>query len=166
VLYQPIVDLASGRPVAVEDHPGRDAFTDVVLRKALAVLAVRPDLTVNVAISGRMARNPALVAIVAAQLAEHGVQLAVHDFGTGYSSLSFLRSLPVGVLKVGASTTGSLIGAMLELGGALGLRMIATGVGGADTRDAVRDMGFGLAQGSFLGRPVPLDEIATIVPEP
>ncbi|HEX8901923.1 putative bifunctional diguanylate cyclase/phosphodiesterase [Vitreimonas sp.] len=93
-------------------------------------------------------------------LKNQGVQIALDDFGTGYSSLFLLRELPIDKLKIDRSfvariTTDrenqTIVGALVGLGKALGLKVTAEGVEDAATADALRAMGCELAQGYLYG---------------
>jgi diguanylate cyclase (GGDEF)-like protein len=70
-------------------------------------------------------------------LKEIGVRLAIDDFGTGYSSLSYLQQFPIDILKIDQSFVlgtqdspeqRAIVHALIELGRALELEIIAEGV--------------------------------------
>ena len=70
-------------------------------------------------------------------LKEIGVRLAIDDFGTGYSSLSYLQQFPIDILKIDQSFVlgmqdsaeqRAIVHALVELGRALELEIIAEGV--------------------------------------
>jgi EAL domain-containing protein (putative c-di-GMP-specific phosphodiesterase class I) len=93
-----------------------------------------------------------------------GVRLALDDFGTGYSSLSRLRELPVDILKIdrafisevcngGADT--ALARAIIELGRALRLTVVAEGIENAEQVDRLQELDCQFGQGFHLGRPAP-----------
>jgi EAL domain-containing protein (putative c-di-GMP-specific phosphodiesterase class I) len=94
-----------------------------------------------------------------------GIRLAIDDFGFGRSSLQSLRRLPVDMLKIHqsfvsrlgleAGSDDALVGAVVDLGHALGLSVIAEGVE-TDTQLAhLRDLGCDGAQGYLFSQPVP-----------
>lgn len=93
-------------------------------------------------------------------LKNQGVQIALDDFGTGYSSLFLLRELPIDKLKIDRSFVAritsdrenqTIVGALVGLGKALGLKVTAEGVEDAETADLLRSMGCELAQGYLYG---------------
>ena len=101
------------------------------------------------------------------QLKQLGVHIDVDDFGTGYSSLSYLKRLPLDTLKIdGSFVSGlgtdphdtSIVRAIISLGHALDLELIAEGVE-TDTQlaELVR-LGCDYAQGFHWSRAVPPDE--------
>lgn len=102
------------------------------------------------------------------ELNEAGLAIAIDDFGAGHSSLGRLRDLPVQVLKVdrsflarvpddGGST--AIVGAVLDLGRALGMTTVVEGVETREQLDFLRAHGCPLAQGFLLGRPVPAEQL-------
>jgi diguanylate cyclase (GGDEF)-like protein len=113
-------------------------------------------------------QDPVSAARTLTALKEIGVKLAIDDFGTGYSSLSGLKELPIDTLKLHESFVGELglertqtelVGAVVELGHALGLRVVAEGVETAGQLAQLRDLGFDGAQGYLFSAPVPEDEV-------
>jgi EAL domain-containing protein (putative c-di-GMP-specific phosphodiesterase class I) len=116
--------------------------------------------------------NPELAARMLGALKTVGVRLALDDFGTGYSSLSSLRKLPVDTLKIHQSfVTGlgdgsgdaAIVGAVVELGHALGLNVVAEGVETDVQLAQLRDLGCDGAQGYLFGRPVTEDEAGALL---
>ena len=93
-----------------------------------------------------------------------GVTLAIDDFGTGHSSMAQLKRLPVDVLKIDRSfVTGladdpvdqAIVKAIIGLGQALDLGIVAEGVESSAELDALRATGCFQAQGFLLGEPEP-----------
>jgi EAL domain-containing protein (putative c-di-GMP-specific phosphodiesterase class I) len=103
-----------------------------------------------------------------------GVGLSVDDFGTGYSSLSYLRQLPVDTLKIdrsfvraigaGANADDGVIAqAVISLGHALNLRVIAEGVETDPQLRFLKQHGCDEVQGFFFGEPVPPEAHAKLL---
>ena len=112
---------------------------------------------------------------VLAQLSELGVGLSLDDFGTGYSSLAYLKRLPVDELKIDRSfvmamTESSdddvIVRSTALLGRNLGLGVVAEGVETADHLERVGAYGCTAAQGYYLSRPVPSDELRALARGP
>jgi len=102
------------------------------------------------------------------QLSELGVGLSLDDFGTGYSSLSYLKRLPVDELKIDRSFVMAMtestdddviVRSTALLGRNLGLGVVAEGVETADHLERVGAYGCTAAQGYYLSRPVPSEQL-------
>jgi diguanylate cyclase (GGDEF)-like protein/PAS domain S-box-containing protein len=101
-------------------------------------------------------------------LSAMGVRLAIDDFGTGYSSLGYLRRLPVDVIKVdrsfieglgSRSDDQAIVSAVVSMGHALGLSVLAEGIETREQLDELRELGCDLGQGFGFARPRPPEEI-------
>jgi len=100
-------------------------------------------------------------------LRQMGVRVAVDDFGTGYSSLAYLQRLPIDRLKIdrsfvqasGGGRDGSaIVQAVIGIGRSMGMEVLAEGVETSSQLERLRDAGCQVAQGYYLGRPVPASE--------
>ncbi len=97
------------------------------------------------------------------KLEKVGVHISIDDFGTGYSSLSYLRELPAEELKIDAAFVKDLefsndartvVDAVVKLGLALGLRVVAEGVETEIQRDILRQLGCNELQGFLFAKPM------------
>jgi diguanylate cyclase (GGDEF)-like protein len=98
-----------------------------------------------------------------------GVKLSLDDFGTGYSSLNQLKLFPLDKLKIDQSFVRGLPNdrydlaistAIIGMGKALNLRLIAEGVETAEQLQVLQSIGCHEIQGYFVCRPVPAAEFA------
>jgi EAL domain-containing protein (putative c-di-GMP-specific phosphodiesterase class I) len=96
------------------------------------------------------------------------IGLSIDDFGTGHSSLVQLRDVPFGELKVDRSFVHSahqrpdllpLLRACLQMGQQLGMKTVAEGIEDEADWRHLRSLGCDVAQGFFIGRPMPASQI-------
>lgn len=99
-----------------------------------------------------------------------GVRIAIDDFGTGFSSLNSLSRLPIDVVKIDKSFVDGIgtrydavIGAVVDVADAFDLSVVAEGVEHPEQLQRLRVLGCPLAQGFLLGRPVPADEVESVL---
>ena len=92
-----------------------------------------------------------------------GVRLAIDDFGTGYSSLSHLNRLPIGTLKIdrtfvhqlaGGNNSLSIVEAIVAMGKALSMEIIAEGVETEEQRSCLAALGCDHLQGFLFAKPL------------
>jgi diguanylate cyclase (GGDEF)-like protein len=141
------------------------SLTDTVGR-ALQISGLEPrylslELTESVLVNHQREGAEALHALRAM-----GLHLAVDDFGTGYSSFSYLKHFPLDTLKIDRSfireiaiqpDDAAITTAIIAMGHALGLRVIAEGVETEAHLTLLQKQGCDEVQGYLVGRPVPAD---------
>jgi diguanylate cyclase (GGDEF)-like protein len=134
--------------------------------RALQVSGLEPrylslELTESVLVNHHKEGTDALHALRAM-----GLHLAVDDFGTGYSSFSYLKHFPLDTLKIDRSfireiavqpDDAAITTAIIAMGHALGLRVIAEGVETEGHLTLLQKQGCDEIQGYLVGRPVPPD---------
>jgi diguanylate cyclase (GGDEF)-like protein len=90
------------------------------------------------------------------KLAERGVILALDDFGTGFASLTHLKQYPVQIIKIDRSFVrdlqideedAAIVSALVGLGNALRIEVVAEGIETADQHDFLRALGCAVGQG-------------------
>lgn len=117
---------------------------------------------------GALMADPRRVLATLAAMDRLGVAISLDDFGTGYSSLQHLRRLPLTEVKVDRSFVlgmtrdtddAAIVSSIVELAGALGLRVVAEGVEDEPTCQMLAAARCHVAQGWFYARPMPGDQL-------
>ncbi len=106
------------------------------------------------------------------QLRARGVRFSLDDFGTGYSSLAYLKRLPLDQLKVdgvfvrdmlGDATSRAIAQAIIWLGRAMDLSLVAEGVETEQQRACLEELGCRAYQGYLFSAAVPAAEFEDLL---
>ena len=101
-----------------------------------------------------------------------GIRLAIDDFGTGYSSMSMMKQFPIDTIKIDRSFVRNLpddcqdkaiAQAIISMGKALGLTVVAEGVETAEQDQFLRDQACDEIQGFLFSKPVPPEGIPSLL---
>lgn len=112
--------------------------------------------------------DPARAMDILGDIASKGIQIALDNFGTGYSSLGYLKKLPIGAVKIDRSFVigmtedehnATIVRSSIDLAHNMGLKVVAEGVENAEVMTHLKNLGCDAAQGMFISRPMPLDEL-------
>ncbi len=120
-----------------------------------------------------LAESDAIAQIVAAEqligaAAGLGCPCAIDDFGTGLSSLAYLKSLPVGTLKIDGlfvrdlltnPRSEAMVRAILQIARQLEVDTVAEAVESAEVASHLATLGVTFGQGWAFAQPRPLEEV-------
>jgi len=104
-----------------------------------------------------------------------GASTALDDFGSGYSSLNYLQKFPFDRLKIDrafvaslgtSGNAGAIIHAIVTLGHALGMKVLAEGVETTEQRVLLRLAGCDELQGYLFAKAVPAERIDAMLAQP
>lgn len=142
-------------------------FTDFIVNEASTSGIAPRDVVLELTESQLLPDQRAPLEILA-RLRIKRFRLAIDDFGTGHSSLTQLRDIAFDELKIDRSfvhgawrdhTTRAMYDASLGLGRQLDMEVVAEGVEDRDDWEMVRRTGCDLAQGYFIGPPMPAEDL-------
>jgi len=145
-----------------------DATLPADIERLLDEAGVDPSLLEVELTESSLIADPDRTAVILGRLNAAGVRVTIDDFGTGYSSLVLLRRLPVDAIKVDRSFVGemhrsgedaAIVESTISLADSLGIDVVAEGVESAEILDQLRAMGCHQAQGFYMCRPKPADEL-------
>ena len=183
VLDRALADQAelarAGQAVGIAVNVSARSLCDAGFAQRLAaiVAARQADphrITLEITETAVMA-NPEIALATLAALKGVGFRIAVDDFGAGMSSLAYLKRIPADELKIDQSFIRTLaensddavlVRSTIDLGHALGLKVVAEGVEDQATLDLLALFGCDMAQGYLIARPLPVSQLAPVIANP
>jgi len=117
-------------------------------------------------------RNVSRAVKVLDAIQRRGIRLAIDDFGTGYSSMSLMKQFPIDTIKIDRSFVRDLpddsedkaiAQAIISMGKALGMTVVAEGVETAEQQTFLRDHACDEMQGFLFSKPLPPQQLAELL---
>jgi len=149
-------------------HPGLyEAVRDAQRDSGIASARLELEIT-----EGVLLQNTEQTLATLLRLQQLGVKLAMDDFGTGYSSLGYLQKFKFDKVKIDRSFITSIgrdqnataiVRAVVGIGEALGLSVIAEGVETLEQAGMLREQGCLEGQGFLYSRPIPAQEFGLLL---
>jgi EAL domain-containing protein (putative c-di-GMP-specific phosphodiesterase class I) len=106
------------------------------------------------------------------EIKDLGITLSIDDFGTGYSSMAMVRELPIDALKIDRSFVRdidrdaegkAIINAIIALGRALDLTVVAEGVETKEQEAFLRAQQCDEEQGYLISKPLPPEDFSVFL---
>jgi len=176
VLHEAMTQLAHWNAQALQiemavnlstENLNAPGFAQQVASLARTAGVLAQDVTLEITESRLMATSAApLESLVRLRMMRFG--LSIDDFGTGHSSLAQLRDVPFTELKVdrgfvNGARHNQIIRPILDgsvgIAKRLGMRSVAEGVETESDWHLLREIGCDIAQGYFIGRPMPAERL-------
>jgi diguanylate cyclase (GGDEF)-like protein len=138
----------------------------------LAMTGMPPELLELEITEGMVMQNVDRAIGILSQIKKRGVRLAMDDFGTGYSSMALIKRFPIDTLKIDRSFIRDLpknaedkaiADAIIGLGKALSLTIVAEGVETTEQQAFLRDHACDEMQGYLFSRPVSAENISALL---
>jgi diguanylate cyclase (GGDEF)-like protein/PAS domain S-box-containing protein len=116
--------------------------------------------------------DPALTAEILLDLKNLGMSVAIDDFGVGHSSLNYLKRFPIDTLKIDQSfvkditrggSDGAIVSAVIAMGKALNIRVIAEGVETQEQLNFLKEHGCHEFQGYLFSRPMAASALTEMI---
>ena len=141
---------------------------DMLIKKTRD-LNIPPELLTLEITESSLIQNAALSLETLARFKLHGFSLSIDDFGTGYSSMQQLNRIPFSELKIDRSfvsnachdkTHKAIVEANISLAHNLNMKTVAEGVENIEDWQLLHELNCDLAQGYFIAKPMPADDIS------
>jgi diguanylate cyclase (GGDEF)-like protein len=167
------------RPVSMAVNLSPRQFADEHLLQdideALAASGMSPALLQLEVTESMVMRNVSRAIKVLDAIQNRGIRLAIDDFGTGYSSMSLMKQFPIDTIKIDRSFVRDLpkdsedqaiAQAIISMGKALGMTVIAEGVETAEQQAFLRNHACDEMQGFLFSKPIPPQQLAELLRSP
>jgi len=164
------------RPVSMAVNLSPRQFADDHLLQdideALAASGLSPELLQLEITESMVMRNVSRAIKVLDAIQSRGIRLAIDDFGTGYSSMSLMKQFPIDTIKIDRSFVRDLqkdsedqaiAQAIISMGKALGMTIIAEGVETTEQETFLRDHDCDEMQGFLFSKPIPPQQLADLL---
>jgi EAL domain-containing protein (putative c-di-GMP-specific phosphodiesterase class I) len=164
------------RPVSMAVNLSPRQFVDEHLLQdideALAASGMSPVLLQLEVTESMVMRNVSRAIKVLNAIQSRGIGLAIDDFGTGYSSMSLMKQFPIDTIKIDRSFVRDLpddsedkaiAQAIISMGKALGMKVIAEGVETAERHAFLQNHACDEMQGFLFSKPLPPRQLADLL---
>lgn len=164
------------RPVTMAVNLSPRQFADVNLLhdvdEALLASGMSPVLLQLEVTESMVMRNVSRAIKVLDAIQDRGIRLAIDDFGTGYSSMSLMKQFPIDTIKIDRSFVRDLPNdsedqaiaqAIISMGKALGMTVIAEGVETVEQQTFLRNHACDEMQGFLFSKPLPPRQMAEML---
>ena len=164
------------RPVTMAVNLSPRQFADVHLLRdideALVASGMSPVLLQLEVTESMVMRNVSRAIKVLDAIQRRGIRLAIDDFGTGYSSMSLMKQFPIDTIKIDRSFVRDLpvdsedqaiAQAIISMGKALGMTVIAEGVETVEQEAFLRSHACDEMQGFLFSKPLPARQMAGLL---
>jgi diguanylate cyclase (GGDEF)-like protein len=164
------------RPVTMAVNLSPRQFADPNLLhdvdEALVASGMSPVLLQLEVTESMVMRNVSRAIKVLDAIQSRGIRLAIDDFGTGYSSMSLMKQFPIDTIKIDRSFVRDLpvdsedqaiAQAIISMGKALGMTVIAEGVETVEQEAFLRSHACDEMQGFLFSKPLPAKQMADLL---
>jgi len=164
------------RPVTMAVNLSPRQFTDHHLLQdvdeALLASGMSPVLLQLEVTESMVMRNVSRAIKLLDAIQSRGIRLAIDDFGTGYSSMSLMKQFPIDTIKIDRSFVRDLpvdsedqaiAQAIISMGKALGMTVIAEGVETVEQETFLRNHACDEMQGFLFSKPLPPRQLAELL---
>ncbi len=164
------------RPVTMAVNLSPRQFADPHLLhdidEALVASGMSPVLLQLEVTESMVMRNVSRAIKILDAIQSRGIRLAIDDFGTGYSSMSLMKQFPIDTIKIDRSFIRDLpvdsedqaiAQAIISMGKALGMTVIAEGVETPEQEAFLRSHACDELQGFLFSKPLPAKRMADLL---